>query len=97
MIISFVLLSCNTQGFNLTEESEAFELCDPDEKRALFRCGHIDKLAFAASLKKSDSMTNLKDEVLPKKPRPRLHSAGAKTFWGKPIDFQVSWLLCVTV
>ncbi|KAK7110105.1 hypothetical protein V1264_014033 [Littorina saxatilis] len=74
------------QGINFTDESEAFQLCDADERKALFRCGTLDKLAFAANLKKSDSMTNLRDDTKPK-PRQRTSSADAKTFFGKPIDF----------
>lgn len=75
-----------TQGLNLRDESEAFELCEPDEQSALFRCGRMDKLAFAASLKKSPSLSSVKDEV--RAGRPRVQSAGAKTFWGTPVDFQ---------
>ena len=77
------------QAVNLTDESEAFLLCDADEQRALFLCGKRNKLAFAATLKKSNSMTNIKEQARGR-PRQRTASAGAKTFFGKPIDFQVS-------
>ncbi|XP_025094109.1 uncharacterized protein LOC112563886 [Pomacea canaliculata] len=76
-----------SQGFNLTEESEAFRLCDKDEQKALFECGRLDKLAFAAGLKKSGSMTNIKQEVRGK-PQQRVASASAKKSFGKPVDFQ---------
>ncbi|KAK7469524.1 hypothetical protein BaRGS_00036470, partial [Batillaria attramentaria] len=68
-------------------ESEAFDLCDKDEQRALFRCGHMDKLAFAANLKKSDSMTNIKEPGPGKKPKQRIASASAKKSHGPPVDF----------
>ena len=77
------------QAVNLTDESEAFQLCDPDEQRALFLCGQRNKLAFAATLKKSNSMTNIKEPEARGRSRQRVASAGAKTFYGKPIDFQV--------
>ena len=73
----------------MTDESEAFELCDPDEQRALFWCGTLDKMEWVSELKKCDSMTNLKAEFYERGMRPRTQSAGAKTFWGKPVDFEV--------
>ena len=84
------------QGFNFTDESEAFQLCEADEQRALYKCGHLDKLDFVAKLKKSDSMTNIVDDdasgAANGSSAPQSHrvqSAGAKTFFGKPIDFEV--------
>ncbi|KAL8584011.1 hypothetical protein ACOMHN_048618 [Nucella lapillus] len=85
-----------TQGFNLTEESDAFNMCEVDEQRALYLCGQRDKMLFAAELKKSDSMTNINKEPhtttvggkRKQQQHQRVTSAGAKTFYGKPLDFQ---------
>ncbi|KAL8622623.1 hypothetical protein ACOMHN_009257 [Nucella lapillus] len=75
-----------SQGFNLLDESEAFQLCAPDERRALYLCGLRDKMALVG-MKKSSSLTNVCADIKAEK-KPRVASAGAKTFFGKPLDFQ---------
>lgn len=63
-----------------------FDMLEPDEQRMVFHCGKSNGLHLPPGLKKSGSMTDIRNDI--KAPERPHASAGRTRFRGKPINFQ---------
>ncbi|XP_067657537.1 uncharacterized protein [Haliotis asinina] len=76
-----------TVGTGMPDSNDSiFDMLEKDEQRMVFNCGKSTGLNLAPGMKKSSSMTDIRNDV--RRPERRHASAGRTKFRGKPLNFE---------